>query len=248
MGVLQVQSVLTPILTGIVLLNLALLLLTLRVVLRLAETHDRLQRRVDHIEFGVLRAVLNGVEDLSRRTVDMDPDARPDRLPRPAGQALKLGRPVAESRLRRDGLRPGELAPTFRLQTLAGAEITLEHYRGRKLLLVFTDPGCHPCDDMIPTLKRLYSDFLPTSAIVMVSRGSIEDNLRKQAEHGISFPVVIQRGWSLSREYALFGTPVAYLIDEKGFVEKPPAIGAQQVLTLARDLSNALTIEHARTN
>ena len=69
----------------------------------------------------------------------------------------------------------------------------------------------------------------------MVSRGEPEENRRKAAEHGVEFPVVIQPQWKLSKEYGIFATPVAFLINEDGVIAKNVANGAHEILALARE-------------
>jgi hypothetical protein len=67
----------------------------------------------------------------------------------------------------------------------------------------------------------------------MISRGDVEANRRKAAEHGVSFPIVLQRHWEISRAYGMFATPIAYRIDEHGFIDKGVAVGAGPILELA---------------
>jgi hypothetical protein len=47
------------------------------------------------------------------------------------------------SRLGRSGLQPGKKAPAFTLPAVAGGEISLHDFTGRKVFLVF---GCNPND------------------------------------------------------------------------------------------------------
>ena len=56
-------------------------------------------------------------------------------------------RSLARSKLKRDGLTAGTPAPDFRLPRLDGrGELTLSDLRGRKVLMVFSSPGCGPCN------------------------------------------------------------------------------------------------------
>jgi hypothetical protein len=66
----------------------------------------------------------------------------------------------------------------------------------------------------------------------MVSRGDEAAVRAKAAQHGMSFPIVLQRQWEISREYAMFATPVAYLIDEKGVIASDVAVGEESILAL----------------
>jgi len=113
--------------------------------------------------------------------------------------------------------------------------VSLDDYRGRGLLLVFSDPECGPCNALAPDLARLDRELDNSGpAILMVSRGEVEVNRRKVLEHRIDFPVVLQPRWKLSKEYGIFATPVAFLIDEDGVIAREVAQGPDQILDLAR--------------
>jgi peroxiredoxin len=147
---------------------------------------------------------------------------------------LETERPISESRIEREGLKAGTPAPPFELPDLAGGKVSLAEQRGRRVLLVFSDPDCGPCEELLPDLARLdrerRSDGL---AVVMVSRGGLEENRRKEEAFGIEFPVVLQSGWKLSKKYGIFATPVAFLIDEEGVIEREVARGRSEILSLA---------------
>jgi|GEM_PF-6732668 len=145
---------------------------------------------------------------------------------------LATERPVTESRIKREGLKAGTRAPLFSLPDLDGRAISLEEYRGRRVLLVFSDPNCGPCNALAPELVRLDAENSALQ-LLMVSRGDLEENRLKAREHGFMFPVVLQDAWNLSKEYGIFATPVAFLIDEEGVIERPVAIGADAILALA---------------
>jgi peroxiredoxin len=142
-------------------------------------------------------------------------------------------RPLAESRIERRGLKVGTPAPGFRLPDLSGRLVSPEDYRGRKLLLVFSDPHCGPCDQIAPELARLHRQHEANGlALVMVGRGDAEENRRKARENGFDFPVVLQKKWELSKQYGIFATPVAFLINEEGVIARDVAAGADAILEL----------------
>ena len=66
----------------------------------------------------------------------------------------------------------------------------------------------------------------------MVGRGEPEENRRKAEAFGVEFPVVLQPGWRLSKQYGIFATPVAFLIDEEGVIERDVARGPTEILEL----------------
>jgi peroxiredoxin len=145
-------------------------------------------------------------------------------------------RSVRESKLERGGLKAGAPAPSFELPDLEGHPTRLEAHRGRRILLVFSDPNCGPCDALAPELARLdREDGDGGLAIVMVSRGGVDENRRKADDNGIDFPVLVQPGWQISKKYRIFETPVAFLIDEDGVIAEEVAKGPTEILALAHE-------------
>jgi len=140
-------------------------------------------------------------------------------------------RPLATSRLIRDGLKPGVPAPDFSLLGLDGKKRSLKSYLGTRLLLIFSDPECEPCDELAPRLERLHRRT-PGIQVLMVSRRGPEDNRRKVERFHFTFPVVLQRHWEISRLYGMFATPIAYVIDEDGVIAADVAVGVEPILTL----------------
>ena len=139
-------------------------------------------------------------------------------------------RPVSESKLLRTGLEPGAAAPPFTLPALDGGTISLGDYRGRRVLLVFVDPDCVPCDTVAPDLERLHRRGVEVLAI---SRGDLDANRAKAAEHGLTFPIALQRHWDTSRDYGMFAVPIGYLIGEDGVLLSGAAVGPDAIVALA---------------
>ncbi|MCW5852326.1 MAG: TlpA family protein disulfide reductase [Anaerolineae bacterium] len=136
------------------------------------------------------------------------------------------------SRINRDGLPAGAPAPGFRLPRLDGGELALDEYRGQRVLLVFSDPECGPCNALAPRLERLHRSRRDLR-VLMVSRGDPAANQAKAAQYGLTFPVVLQRHWETSRAYGMFVTPIGYLIDEQGVIAHDVAVGVEAIVALA---------------
>jgi len=107
----------------------------------------------------------------------------------------------------------------------------LEEYRGRRLLLVFSDPDCGPCMELAPALEEFHRGDSGVQ-VLMISRRDVEANRRKVAELGLTFPVVLQRHWEISLLYGMFATPIVYLIDEQGVLATDVVVGAQPIRDL----------------
>jgi peroxiredoxin len=151
-----------------------------------------------------------------------------------AAGRLQTERAVSESQIEREGLKAGTPAPPFELPDLGGETASLAEQRGHRVLLVFSDPDCGPCEKVLPDLARLHRERRNNGLeIIMVSRGGLEENRRKAEAFGIEFPVVLQPGWKLSKKYGIFATPVAFLINEEGVIEREVARGPSEILSLA---------------
>jgi len=141
---------------------------------------------------------------------------------------------LKRSRLNRSGLKAGVRAPDFRLPRLDEGELSLADFRGGRVLLVFSDPDCGPCDELAPRLQEIHLQR-PELQVLVVSRRDVEANRAKAASLGLSFPIVLQKQWEVSLKYAMFATPVGYLIDEEGILASDVAVGVGPILALAGD-------------
>ena len=172
---------------------------------------------------------LEGVQDLARQIAGES--KRRIRLP---GE-----KPLSHSKLERNGLKAGTRAPSFALPGLDGGIITLESYRGRRLLLVFTDPHCGPCDRLAPELVGWHRESAGDPALLLVGRGDLEANRRKAELLDNALRIVVQKRWEISKEYGIFMTPAAFLIDENGVIARNVAKGLDEIMALALDGSPA---------
>jgi peroxiredoxin len=139
---------------------------------------------------------------------------------------------LARSRLNRNGLKAGTPAPDFRLPRIDGGELSLADLRGGRVLLVFSSPDCGPCDELAPRLQQAHLER-PDLQVLVVSRRDVEANRAKAAKLGLTYPIVLQKQWEISLKYAMFATPIGYLIDEEGMLASDVAVGVGPILALA---------------
>ncbi len=150
-------------------------------------------------------------------------------------------RPLSQSRIERKGLKAGTIAPAFRLPDLRAGTVALEDYRGRSVLLVFSDSHCGPCEELAPHLVRIHRECRDGGLVVlMVTRGDVAKNGRKADRYGFEFPVVLQDRWRLSKECGIFAMPVAFLIDEEGIIMRDVAQGVAEILGLVPEEMTAV--------
>jgi peroxiredoxin len=156
------------------------------------------------------------------------------------GRRLATERPLTESGIEREGLKAGVPAPPFELPDLTGRPISLQTHRGRPLLLVFSDPECGPCNSLLPDLALFEREHRDNGlAVLLISRGGAEENRTKAEAAGVEFPVVIQSGWRVSKQYGIFATPVAFLVDAEGVIARDVARGPDEILELANEALSA---------
>jgi hypothetical protein len=51
---------------------------------------------------------------------------------------------------------------------------------------------------------------------------------------------VLQRKWEISKRYAMFATPIAYLIDSDGVIASDVAVGPESILSLVESAPQAI--------
>jgi peroxiredoxin len=135
-----------------------------------------------------------------------------------AGQAVPATRKI------------GTPAPPIKLADLEGNSVKLRDFRGKKTLVLFWNPGCGFCQQMLDDLKDWEADP-PEGApkALVVSAGTVEANKAM----GLSSRVVLDQQFAAGRAFGTSGTPSAVLVDERGKIASEVAVGAPAVLALA---------------
>jgi thiol-disulfide isomerase/thioredoxin len=124
----------------------------------------------------------------------------------------------------------GEEAPEVKLPNLEGHTVELADFRGEQTLVLFWNPGCGFCQQMLPDLKEWEANS-PEDApkLLVVSAGAEEAN----KEMGLTSPVLLDQQFAVGRAFGASGTPSAVLVDAEGKVASEVAVGAPGVLELA---------------
>ncbi len=128
------------------------------------------------------------------------------------------------------GLPVGTPAPAFSLRDLGGEEVTFDSLcaAGRPVLLLFTDPYCEPCDNLLPKVRGWQEEHADKFTIVLISRGALEENRAKSREHGLS-GMLLQEDWEVADIYQVHGTPSAVFVKPDGTIGSPVAEGDREV-------------------
>ncbi|HEY6582021.1 MAG TPA: TlpA family protein disulfide reductase [Rubrobacter sp.] len=136
------------------------------------------------------------------------------------------GTPVPQA----EGLAVGSAAPEFSLSGLHGEILTLDALRssGKPVMALFTDPGCGPCNALLPEVGRWQEEHSGKLTVALISRGEAEENKTKASEHGLR-NVLLQKDWEVSESYEVRGTPSAVLVSPDGKVASPVAGGVEGI-------------------
>ena len=131
------------------------------------------------------------------------------------------------------GLPVGASAPAFSLPGLHGETLTLDALRapGRPVVLVFSDPGCGPCNGLMPDIGRWQREHADQVTVALVSRGTPDANRPKSAEHGVS-RVLLQRDFEVAEAYQASGTPIGVVVRPDGTIGSSLAPGADAIRAL----------------
>jgi methylamine dehydrogenase accessory protein MauD len=130
------------------------------------------------------------------------------------------------SRLGRGGLKQGKKAPDFTLPSVAGGEMSLHDFAGRRVFMVFTQSGCKPCHRIVPELNKLQRGS--EVHVLVVNNGEMDATREWAGEANAAFTVLVQQQFSVSKRYEMYATPFAFLIDEHGVISSKGIINNGQ--------------------
>ncbi len=127
------------------------------------------------------------------------------------------------------GLPKGSVAPNFTLPDLAGRPLSLTDFTWKRVLLAFFSTSCSACQQTYPHLKA-FREAHPELQVVMISRGSTDDNRQMVAKQGFSFPVLTWQD-DMVKSYQVPATPFFYMVDQTGVVVAADVLNTQNELT-----------------
>jgi peroxiredoxin/uncharacterized membrane protein YphA (DoxX/SURF4 family) len=111
------------------------------------------------------------------------------------------------------GLAIGMVAPSFALQDLRGGTLTLDNLLAHKkpILLVFTDPNCPTCVELLPEIAQWQQGLAARLTIGLISVGDLKQNEGKLARYQLT-TILLQKEKEIADLYKVVATPSAVLI------------------------------------
>jgi methylamine dehydrogenase accessory protein MauD len=132
-----------------------------------------------------------------------------------------------------DGLPIGTTAPEFALPSVSGEQLSLQSLReqGKTICLMFTSPYCDSCVALLPQVRSWMQEHAESFNIVVISRGTVKENLAKMKDVDVS-RVLLQQAFELSESYGVTATPAAVLIGADGLIQSHLVVGREEIKQL----------------
>jgi len=115
----------------------------------------------------------------------------------------------------------GKPAPTFKLTTLDGKDVSLESLKGHVVILDFWATWCGPCRTSLPGLNKIYEELKDKGLHVYAvdlqeDKSDVQDAVK---EMKLTLPVVIDAG-EVAQKYGVSPIPQTVIIGKDGKVLK----------------------------
>lgn len=124
----------------------------------------------------------------------------------------------------------GDEVPSMSLTDLDARPVDLRTVARGRTLLVFWNPSCGYCQQMLPDLKAWeHSPDSHDTSLLVISQGGAAAN----REQGLRSHVLLDEHFTVGKAFGATGTPSAVLLDQGRIVSDVEA-GANAVLTIAR--------------
>jgi thiol-disulfide isomerase/thioredoxin/uncharacterized membrane protein YphA (DoxX/SURF4 family) len=130
------------------------------------------------------------------------------------------------------GLPVGDPAPGFELASEGGtADLASFIAAGKPALLLFTDAGCGPCQELLPEVAGWQVRHHEELTIAVLASGERDATLAKAAEHELS-RVFMDPERMVAEAFLASATPAAVLVAPDGTIAAPLAEGAEHIRRL----------------
>ena len=142
--------------------------------------------------------------------------------------ALAVMLPVAA--LAADTAQVGKPAPAFTLKDETGKEHSLAQYKGKVVVLEWTNPECpfvqrhYTADTMATTLKGFDAKKVVWLAVDSTSSNTPDKSAAWKKTEGFTYPVLQDASGTVGKSFGAKTTPHMYVIDEQGVVRYAGAI------------------------
>jgi peroxiredoxin len=122
--------------------------------------------------------------------------------------------------VRSKGVKEGNQAPDFTLESLDGGKVSLSQFSGQVVLVNFWATWCPPCRAEIPDLETAYQSHWQDGLVVLgvdvsESREAVEPFVK---ELEMTYPVLLDEAGHVFKAYRVSGLPMSVIVDREGVI------------------------------
>jgi peroxiredoxin len=130
-------------------------------------------------------------------------------------------------------------APNFALRDLTGKSVSLEQFRGRRVLLHFWATWCGVCKLELPSLRALHANLDADEVLLTVVEDSddVEAVRRFAQEHELNYPILLGSE-AVIAQYRVSAYPTNYYLRKDGSISAT-SVGLSTRLGMSARLSLA---------
>jgi peroxiredoxin len=114
----------------------------------------------------------------------------------------------------------GQSAPDFALKATSGSNFRLSEHRGDVVMVAFWGSACGQCGSQLSAISRMVDTYRSAGLVALAV--NVDDNQSKAVEfalaHPVSFPLLLDSGKSIARQFRVDNLPMLMLIDRAGTV------------------------------
>lgn len=109
-------------------------------------------------------------------------------------------------------------APYFKLENMDGEIITLDHYKGRPVIINFWATWCPPCREELPSMNRAWKKIKDQDiAMVAINVGEDEDTIFAfMGDYPINFDLLLDTSGEIIAQWPIKGLPTTFVLDADG--------------------------------
>jgi peroxiredoxin len=114
----------------------------------------------------------------------------------------------------------GKDAPDFILKAMDGANLRLSEFRGQVVVVNFYARWADDSREEMPALNKINATYERAGLVVLGI--SVDEDLRRAREFAdsmkVSYPIMLDAGSDIGKDYLLQNMPVTILVDRSGVV------------------------------
>ncbi|WP_065410384.1 peroxiredoxin family protein [Pseudobacillus wudalianchiensis] len=124
------------------------------------------------------------------------------------------------------GLKIGNQAPDFTLETLDGKKVALSDYQGKKVILNFWATWCPPCKAEMPHMQNFYEKEANKSNVEILAVNLTNNDQGKEAvaefskQYGLTFPILLDQDGTTGSTYQVATIPTTYILNTDGTIHQ----------------------------